>query len=107
MRKRAFVTADEPVPYGATVLVRGVRASLAGPELANGRAVARPAWLGEGEVIPARFSFSVEMLDHVPDLQALANGPIMNPVSRFAPSGRLSWAEAKAREAAQILEWAL
>jgi hypothetical protein len=35
-------------------------------------------------------------------LQHLANGPICQPWSIYCPAGRLSWAETKAREAAQV-----
>lgn len=101
---RPIVTADVPIAYGAMVLVRGCRASLAAPALVNARVVSRPVWLGENELIPPRRSFAVEMLVQEPDLQAIADGPIMDPSQRFLPLGRLSWPETKAREAAQILD---
>jgi len=103
MDRRVIVMADVPIPYGAEVLVRGCRASLAPRDLVNARVVRRPIWLGEEEIIPARRTFAVEMLDRPRDLQALADGPIMNATGLFLPAGRISWAEAKAREDSVIV----
>lgn len=99
--------ADVPIAYGSEVLVHGLRACPAPRAIANARVVDRPKWLGEFRVIPPRHSFSVEMLDRPRDLQALADGPIHDAVSLFMPAGRISWAEAKAREQAQVLEFSL
>ncbi|MEZ7273888.1 hypothetical protein NYF14_10505 [Sphingobium sp. 10 DY56-G10] len=104
MGSRVIVSADEPIPYGAEVFVRGRRATLAPKVLANARAIDRPRWLGEDGIIPPRCGFTVEMLERAPDLQAMADGPIMDPVQRFLPLGRISLAESKAREAALFLE---
>lgn len=104
MGSRVIVSADEPIPYGAEVFVRGRRATLAPKALVNARVVPRPRWLGEDDIIPPRCSFTVEMMERAPDLQAMADGPIMDPAQLFLPLGRISLADAKAREAALFLE---
>lgn len=106
MAVRVIVMADTAIPYGAEVLVRGGRACLTVPELANARVVSRPPWLDEEDFIPPRRTFSVELIDRPRDLQALANGPIMDAVNLYFPAGRLSWADTKVREASVLLEFA-
>jgi hypothetical protein len=106
MDVRVIVMAETPIPYGAEVLVRGTRACLCDPALANARVVRRPPWLDEEDVIPPRRTFAVELIDRARDLQALADGPIMDAVNLYVPAGRLNWADTKAREAAVLLEFA-
>lgn len=103
---RRTVWADTDVNYGARVLVRGCRASLADQRLANATVVRRPSWCRDDEVIEAGYSFSVEMdpPSAARDLQALADGPIMDSNELYLPAGKLSMAETRAREAAQIIE---
>lgn len=103
---RVIAFADEDIPYGARVLVRGMRASLASGEIANGTAAPRPRWLREGDVIPARASFSVAMDSGIGErsLATLANGPIMDPCRLYLPAGKLSMDEFRERQRSIILE---
>jgi hypothetical protein len=104
MAERRIVSAVGKVPFGASVLVRGARASVAPPELANGVACAAPLW-SRKKVYRDGQSFWVEMNEGLGarDLHAIANGPIMDPSEIYLPAGKLSMAETRAREAANIL----
>lgn len=89
--------AQEPIPIGAKVLLRGDRVTLAGPELANGVAV-KSVWGSETYNVGARVT-----VDPIPglgerDLQAMANGPIMDPNRLYLPAGKCSEAEMRERE---------
>jgi hypothetical protein len=99
-----IVFADGDVPLGAMVMVRGMRACVADATVANARALPRPTWLGEKKIRSGQ-SFAVEMIEGLGsrDLQAIADGPIMDASQLYLPAGKLSMAEARAREAAQIL----
>lgn len=105
LRGKKIVFASEDIPYGSRVLVRGMRASLAGDGFANAIAASGPRWLGDGEMIAAGRSFSVEMIEPHPDidLRAIADGPIMDSNRLYLPAGKISMAEAREREKAQIL----
>lgn len=92
--------ADEPIPYGARVLVRGTRAALAAPELANATAL-RPRWMPcesgcyrAGETIDVRMDEGLG----VRDLHAIANGPLMDANLLYLPAGKISEAEYRQRE---------
>lgn len=96
--------ATEAIPFGAHVLCRGFRVSLAGPEIANGTARTRPIYRGEKAVYEPGQHVAVEPVEGLGhrDLHALANGPIMEPSSLYLPAGKLSMAETRAREAANM-----
>lgn len=92
--------ADEAIPYGARVLVRGTRVALAGTALANATAVARPRWGDDkaeyrpGEIVKVRMDEGLGGRD----LHAIANGPIMDANMLYLPAGKLSMAEYRERE---------
>lgn len=99
MSKRPiFASAEEPIPYGALVLVRGGRASRADAALAN--AVVReppyPRAHGHYEVGDHLSAEPFEELGER-DLHAIANGPIMEPSRVYLPAGKLSEAEYQER----------
>lgn len=96
--------ATEAIPFGARVLCRGFRVSLAGPEIANGTACRRPLYRGDKAVYEPGQTVAVEPVKGLGnrDLHALANGPIMDPSSLYLPAGKLSMAETRAREAANL-----
>lgn len=98
--------ATEAIPFGAHVLCRGNRVSLAAPEIANGTARSRPLYRGDKAVYESGQHVSVEPVQGLGarDLHALANAPIMDPVRLFLPAGKLSMAETRARERAAIQE---
>lgn len=102
---RKLVFADGDVPLKCLVLVRDMRARVAEPALANARPVARPQWCGERWPMKNGQSFMVEMIEGLGDrnLQAIADGPIMDSRQLYLPAGKLSMAETRAREAAQII----
>ncbi|AIT81651.1 hypothetical protein [Novosphingobium pentaromativorans] len=86
-------TAKERIPYGALVLCRGFEVVLAGPEIANGRARRPPRWAGRSdEAYHAGDWVSVEPIEGLGDrdLNALANGPIMDPRRIYLPAGKLT-----------------
>lgn len=103
MKKIVFAVGD--IPQGSLVLVRGMRAELADAAVANARALPRPKWVWDKSIRDGQ-SFAVEMLEGLGErsLQALADGPINDPSLIYLPAGRLSMAETRAREAAQILD---
>jgi len=96
--------ATEEIPFGAHVLCRGCSVSLAAPEIANGTARPRPRNRGDRAVYEPGQHVAVEPVEGLGarDLHALANGPIMDPTQIFLPAGKLSMAETRAREAANL-----
>lgn len=104
-RRMVFAVGD--VPDGALVLVRGIRATVADQSVANAVAAARrPSWRDDADLIRDGQSFTVEMIQGLGarDLQAIADGPIMDGNALYLPAGKLSMAETVAREADQIVE---
>ena len=87
-----FARATQKIAVGDAVLVRGGDASRAGPEIAN--AVAEEAGR-------KGFYISVKMITGLGDrnLQAMADGPIMDPRRIFLPAGKCSEEEVRQREA--------
>lgn len=102
---RRIVRADVDVPYGSRVLVRSGRASPADDSLANATATPRPSWLMENGIIKAGEHFSVVMDEGLGtrDLQAIADGPIMDESNLYLPAGKISMAEYRERQRAIIL----
>ncbi|MDF0490032.1 hypothetical protein PX554_18000 [Sphingomonas sp. H39-1-10] len=97
--------AQERIPFGASVLCRDFRVSLAGPELANGTVNDRPRFCREtayeaGQIV---FVQPIEGLG-ARSLQALADGPIMDARSLYLPAGKLTEAEYRARVAADLTD---
>ncbi|MCT2398485.1 hypothetical protein [Novosphingobium mangrovi (ex Huang et al. 2023)] len=85
--------AKERIPFGALVLCRGFSVTLAPPEIANGIARSKPAWAGrEDEAYHAGDYLHIDPVDGLGqrDLQAIADGPIMEPSRLFLPAGRIS-----------------
>ncbi len=87
-----FAQATESIPEGATILVRGGMASKAGSEIANAVAIEAGK---EGQRI------MVKPIDGLGGriLQAMANGPIMDPNRIYLPAGKCSEEEMRRREA--------
>lgn len=98
--------ATETIPFGAPVLCRGNRVSLAAPEIANGTAHPRRLYRDEKAMYEAGQCVVVEPVEGLGtrSLHALANGPIMDPSNLYLPAGKLSMAETRARERAAIQE---
>lgn len=96
--------ATEAIPFGAHVLCRGFQVSLAAPEIANGTARSRPLYRGDKPIYAPGQHVAVAPVEGLGrrDLHALANGPIMDPSSLYLPAGKLSMAETRAREAANL-----
>lgn len=90
--KRSFATCLERISVGDKILVRGGKAQKADPSIANAVADA-PG--GKGDHI--RYVPIDGLGDR--DLQALANGPIMDPNRIYLPAGRCSEDEMRRREA--------
>ena len=87
------------IAVGAHVLVRGGFADLAVPEIANG--IAAPCRLGRGrKVFPAGETIDIEPIKGLGDrsLQAMADGPIMDPSRIFLPAGKCTEDEMRERE---------
>lgn len=99
-------TAQERIPFGAMVLCRDSRVWLAGVELANGTARARPFWCGDEREYKAGEFLFVDPVEGLGgrDLHAMANGPIMDANALFLPAGKLSMSEYRARVAADLVE---
>lgn len=97
--------AEERIPFGAKVLCRGFRVTLAEPSLANGTARSRPLWGGAPKHYEAGEHLFVDAIDGLGDrdLHAMANAPLMDANNLFLPAGKLSMAETKAREAALVI----
>lgn len=93
-----YATASELIPIGALVLVRGDRVGLASQEIANGRAV-KSIW-GNRPYKPGD-RVTIEPIDGLGsrDLNAIANGPIMDPNRIYLPAGKCSEDEMRRREA--------
>lgn len=96
--------AQEPIAFGALVLCRGNRVWLAGPELANGTARARPIWSDAAREYAAGEFLFVDPVAGLGerDLHAIANGPIMDANALFLPAGKLSEADYRRRVAADL-----
>lgn len=96
--------ATEAIPFGAQVLCRGFRVSLAVSEIANGIARSRPLYRGDKPIYAAGEHVRVEPIEGLGgrDLHALANAPIMDAVRLYLPAGKLSMVETLAREAANV-----
>lgn len=92
--------AMERIDYGAPVLCRLGEVRRADPSLANGTAMPRPDWPGK-KVTYYKAGEQVEVLPvhglGERDLQALADGPIMDPLRTYLPAGRLSEREYQQR----------
>ena len=103
--RKVHCTAKGRIGVGKRVLVRGHRAEMAGPELANGTSAKLPSW-DRSRFYKDGQSLVVELDEGLGsrDLHAIANGPIMDPSEIFLPAGKLSMDETRARERAQILE---
>lgn len=100
MRDRIKICiASEAIAWGSVVLVRGLRCSEAGEEIANARLRKRNPFDDEDVCRPGQ-SVSVEMIADLGSrsLQALANGPCMNALEIYLPAGKLSMAETIRRE---------
>ena len=92
--------AMEPIEYGALVLCRNNEARNAPATIANAKAADRPKWAQayhkryeKGDYV---FAFALEDLGER-DLQAIANGPIMEPLALYLPAGKVSEAEYQER----------
>lgn len=94
--------AEERIPFGATVLVRLGRVSLAPLATANGTAAPRLLFPDDEPAYAIGQQVAVRMFDDLGerDLHAIAAGPLMDPNRIYLPAGMLSRAEAAAREAA-------
>ncbi len=90
--KRSLATCLERISVGDSILVRGGYAQKAEPSIAN--AVADEPG-GKGDRI---WYVPIGGLGER-DLQALANGPIMDPNRIYLPAGRCSEEEMRRREA--------
>lgn len=104
MTKSIYGIATETIPFGAPVLCRGFRVTLAGEEIANGKARPRPIYRGDRPQYEQGQHVAVEPLDVLGprSLQALADAPLMDPCNLFLPAGKLSMAETREREAANV-----
>jgi hypothetical protein len=100
MKLRGVATED--IPFGASVLCRGFKVALAGPEIANGTAdtpkYPRGTLYKAGDYVVAE---SIEGIGGR-DLHAMANAPLMDANQIFLPAGKLSMAEYRARVAADL-----
>lgn len=96
--------ATEVIPFGAHVLCRGYQVTLAEPAIANGTAKPRPLHLGDPAEYWVGDQVCVDPIEGLGlrDLQAIADGPLMNPLALYLPAGRISLAEVRAREAANL-----
>ena len=92
--------ATQRIPIGATILVRGGDCSLAGPEIANGIAI-NDGWTPKAYRKGERVKYDPIKGLGDRDLQAMANGPIMDPIRFFLPAGKCSEDELRRREAVQ------
>ncbi len=93
-------TAKERIPYGARVLCRNFEVHLASPEVANGTARHRPSWSNPaGDFYASGDHVEVEPVVGLGqrDLQAIANGPIMEPIKLYLPAGKITEAEYQER----------
>jgi hypothetical protein len=104
MSKHVYGIATETIPFGALVLCRGFRVSLASEKIANGKAARRPVYRGDKPNYEPGQHVTVEPIDGLGgrSLQALADAPIMDACKLFLPAGKLSMAETRAREAANL-----
>ena len=99
--------ADEPITYGARVICRGGKVSLANPDIANGRARARPIWASTPAMrYETGEHLLVEPIEGLGErnLHAMANAPLMDASNLYLPAGRLSMADYRARVAADVVD---
>jgi hypothetical protein len=96
--------ATEVIPFGAHVLCRGFKVSLATPEIANGIAASAPPSAYESDAYPEGAFVSVEAIEGLGarDLHAMANAPLMDPNQLFLPAGKLSMQDYRRRVAADV-----
>jgi len=101
---KVYVHAEEDIPLGARILVRGTRANLAPDTIANATVAPRPSWAGKK--IRAGQTFTALMDDGIGqrDLHAIANGPIMDEARIYLPAGKISEAEFRERQRSIILD---
>lgn len=92
--------ATERIKVTAPVLCRHGRVSNAPAELANGYAGSE-VWLGEIYYFEPGDTVHVSPVEGLGDrdLQAMANGPIMDPNRIYLPAGKCSESEMRRREA--------
>jgi hypothetical protein len=85
-------TALERIPYGASVLCRQGRVSLASEEVANGIAATPPKWMQQdGGYSPGDWLKVAPFADwSAKNLQAVADGPIMDSNRIYLPAGKFS-----------------
>lgn len=98
-------TAQERIEFGAPVLCRDFRVSSAPAEIANGTARHPPKWDNRNYYERGDFVV-VDPIDGLGErcLQAIANGPIMDPIRLHLPAGKLSEPEYQARLDLQFKE---
>jgi hypothetical protein len=92
--KTVHCTAKGRITFGARILVRGRRAEVAEPGIANATALKPPPWTRtrfykDGESLVAQMDDGLGSRD----LHAIANGPIMDPAELYLPAGKISMAE--------------
>ena len=98
--RKVYCRAVGRIPYGARVLVRAMRAEVAGPEMANGTAQSAPSWwrghkrYKDGESLVVAMDATIGARD----LHAIANGPIMDANELYLPAGKISMAEYRERQ---------
>lgn len=97
--------ATERIPFGALVLCRAFRVSLAGPDIANGSARSRPSFCRQDYYDAGECVF-VDPIDGLGarDLHAMVNAPLMDANTLYLPAGKLSLAEYRARVASDMTE---
>lgn len=80
------------------MLLRDNRIEPAKPELANGRVAKLPLWDRRKAYSPGEY-VQVDLIEGLGarSLQAMANGPIMEPLRLFLPAGKLSEEEYRQR----------
>ncbi len=96
--------ATETIPFGAHVLCRAFKVSLAPPELANGTARSRSLWGGDKPQYTKGEYLLVDPVEGLGerDLHAMANAPLMDANTLFLPAGKLTMEEYRARVAADL-----
>lgn len=92
-------TAQEFIPWGAPVLCRAGRVSLAPLEIANGTAIKPKLSLRHYGYEKGDLAF-IEPVDGLGqrDLHAMANAPLMEPSRIYLPAGKCSLEELNRRE---------
>jgi hypothetical protein len=98
-------TAQEQIPYGSPVLIRGGRCWPAEPSLANAVAGNRPPWddsdgYRKGQSVFAKAIAAADQLD----VHALAQLPLMDAIKINLPAGKVSEGEYQERLKLQFRE---